>query len=107
MKPEELKSLMEERVGIPIESLTPALLREAGCMERVAVLPENYNDRIRYLGNLLVQMITSAKCDDRLKSRVGHLSQSMSYLLNSQSWSDGKLYDFDSDELKRKLRHFI
>lgn len=103
---DDIKSRMERHSGIYPEELTVAALREAGCMSTVMMLPEGFNDRVRYLGNLLVQMTRDVKCDESLKYRFGALSQAMSYLLNSTSWSDGELHDFDAKELKRKLQHF-
>ena len=105
--PEEIKSCMERRVGLYPSELTQDALREAECLEQVMALPKGFDDRVRYFANLVVQMVGSSKCDDRLRSRISALAQSMSYLANSSSWTDGKLHDFDERELKRKLQHFV
>ena len=101
-----IKFALKERASIEPAVLTVDALRAAGCLDRVAVLPKGTNDRFRYLGDLLVQMVRSAKTDDQLRATVGTLTQSLSYLLNSKSWSDGKLHDFDDQELRRKLQRF-
>lgn len=103
---EAIQATMKLRAGFHLEELTEAALRQAGCLPTVAVLPEPFNERVRYLGDLLVQMVVKSKCgDDRLRHTVGTLAQSFSYLLNSSSWADGTLHEFDKDELSRKLRH--
>ena len=102
-----IKWALKERASVEVAVVTGDALRAAGCWDRVAVLPKGTNDRFRYLGDLLVQMVRSAKTDAPLRSAVGTLTQSLSYLLNSQSWTDGKLHDFDEQELRRKLKRFI
>ena len=103
---DQIKWSMEQRCTLSLADLTEDALRMAGCSERVAVLPKGINDRYRYLGDMLVQMVRNAKTDDQLRFAVGALAQSLSYLLNSRSWTDGKLHDFDDQELRRKLQRF-
>ncbi len=33
------------------------------------------------------------------------IAEILCYMINSTSWSEGKLFDFDRDEIKRKLSH--
>ena len=106
MTAEQIKSRMDSHASFALDELTEAALREAGCLERVAVLPEQFNERVRCLGNLLVQMLTKTPEDGQLRGMVGTLAQSLSYMLNSASWRDGVLHDFDAHELKRKLQRF-
>jgi len=54
-----------------------------------------------------VQSLTRSPQDDRLRSTVGQLAQALSYMLNSTSWQDGELHEFDLGEIKRKLRRFL
>lgn len=103
MSTEAIKFAMENRTALPPDELSAADLREAGCMEKVCVLPEQFNERIRYVGNLLVQMLTKKPEDDDLRFVVGQVSQTLSYILNSTSWQDEKLHDFDLDEIRRKV----
>jgi hypothetical protein len=104
---EEIEIGMTSRRAFALDEIDAASLREAGCWERVLVVPENFNERVSYLGNLLVQMLTREIKDDRLRSTVGQLAQSLEYMLNSTSWHDGVLHDFDADELQRKLGRFV
>lgn len=103
MSAEEIKYAMENRIAIRPDQVSEASLLEAGCSDRVVVLPEQFNDRVRYLGDVLVQMCTRKPKDDKLRFAVGQLCQSLSYMLNSASWRDGELHDFDLDELRRKV----
>lgn len=105
---QKIKSSLEEHHGIFPEGVTRKQLREAGCLETVAVLPKDFDARVQYLGNLLVQMLTrSAEIpDDRLRGATGTLAQSLSHLLNSTSWADRELHDFDLDELRRRVKRF-
>ena len=101
-------SAMKRRVSIAPEELTSAALREAGCMDRVCVLPEQFNERMSYLADVLVQSIRSASVkDDQLRSTIGQLAQAVSYMMNSASWRDGELHDFDTLELQLKLGRFV
>lgn len=105
---DEIKSAMDRRVSIAPEELTGAALREAGCMDRVCVLPEKFNERMSYLADVLVQSVRSTSVkDDRLRSTIGQLAQAMSYMMNSASWRDGELHDFDAMELQTKLGRFV
>ena len=100
----DIKSLCERRIGIPPEELSTAALREAGMMDHVCVLPEAHNERERYLADVLVQMFCRAPKDDRLRAVVGNLCQALSYMMNSASWREVELHDFDLQEVKAKLR---
>ncbi|MCA9265371.1 MAG: hypothetical protein KDA60_16035 [Planctomycetales bacterium] len=100
---EDIKYALEKRIGLPPGDLDAVSLREAGCMDRVCVLPENINERLSYLADVLVQAVTRQPKDDQLRFVVGRLCQSLSYVMNSASWRDGVLHDFDRAEVERKL----
>lgn len=104
---DEIKRMVQNRVSFSLNEISEETLRDAGCWERVFVLPEPFNERVSYLGGALVQMTTRKPEDDKLRSVVGKLCQSLSYILNSASWREGELHDFDLDELQRKLRRFL
>ena len=106
MSPDDIKHAMEQRAGVLPEQLTSALLREAKCLERVCVLPEPANERASYLAHVLVQMLTTIPKDDELRATVGTICQALSYMTNSASWREGELFDFDREELRRKLERF-
>lgn len=74
----------------------------------VCVLPKDFMERVSYIGNLLSQMTMDSKGikDDQLRLVAGKLCQAVSYMLNSCSWRDGELHDFDYEELRRKLSVF-
>ena len=102
---EEIKLLMQEHSAMWLHELSTEALREAGCMDQVAVLPKDFNERARYLANVLVQMLSRKPEDERLRATVSMLTQALSYLMNSTSWQDQVLYDFDSANLKRKVQY--
>ena len=104
MDVEELKYAVEKRIGVPPDEITDAMLREAGLQGRVFVLPEKFNERASYMADVLVQMLgigSPIKGDLRMAS--GTICQALSYLVNSASWRDGELHDFDLDEIRRKV----
>ena len=107
MNADEIKQAMEDRRGVYPDQLTRKELHEAGCSELVCILPSDFNERISYLGNTLTQMLTRSPKDDRLRATVGQLCQALSYMLNSCSWQEGELHDFDYQELQAKLGRFI
>ena len=106
MTTDEIRYCLQNHEGILPDELTAAMLREAGCLDRVAVLPKPLNERLSYLSNVVVQSIRSVKCDDDLRSLMGSLTQALCYMMNSTSWADGELHDFDEQEITRKLQHF-
>ncbi len=106
MDANDIRSRMERHAGFYPQTLTDKALREAGCMSTVCALPEDINERARFLANVLVQMMGMPKTDDTLKPIVGQLCQALSYMVNSASWRDGELHEFDRLELKRKLARF-
>jgi hypothetical protein len=88
-----------------LSDLTEELLDEAGCMRLVAPLPEDFDDRVRYLGDVLAQMCMNQKVkDDRLCMFLRSMASALSYLLNSSSYRDGELHDYDAAALAGKLR---
>ena len=103
MSVESIRYALENRTAILPVEVDEKSLREAGCWDHVCVLPDQFDDRVRYLGDALVQSLTRSPKDDNLRLLVGTLCQSLSYVLNSTSWQDGELHDFDLDEIRRKL----
>jgi len=102
---EELKNAVERRVGVLPDNLTEASLREAGLQGRVFLLPEGFNERARYMADVLVQMLgIGSPVEGDLRMASGVLCQALSYLVNSSSWRDGELHNFDLDEIRRKVR---
>ena len=69
------------------------------------LVAKDFKQRVRYFGNVLVQMALREpfQKDDRLMVEIRVLTQALSYLLNSSSFEDGKLHDFDKKEIDRKL----
>jgi len=107
MNTDELRYAMKERIPVPPEHLSGAILREAGCLDKVCVVPGEFNERVSYLANVLVQMLTKKPDDDQLRATVSQLCQALSYMMNSASWRDGELHDFDRLELQLKLGRFV
>ena len=102
---EKLIAASKSGNGVYPEDLNSEVLREAECENVVALIPKDYQKRIRYFGNLFVQMCFSNKIkDEQLKIEMSQLSQALSYLINSSSFRDGKYYEFDKIEISRKLR---
>ena len=99
-----IKRALSERIMIGPHEIDESSLVEAGCLNGVCVLSANYNERVSYLGDLLVQMVNRNPKDDVLRRTVGQLCRALSYTLNSTSWREDRMYDFDLDEIKRKLR---
>ena len=104
MDVDELRYSVKERLGVSPDDISGANLRDAGLKDRVFLLPEQFNERSSYMADVLVQMLgagSPVKGDLRFVSGV--LCQALSYLVNSQSWRDGELHDFDRDEIRRKV----
>jgi len=101
--PDEIRARMESFRGFYLEELGRDSLRDAGCLQTVMVLPADFNERVRILGNMLAQMASKEIADDSLRMLAGKLSHAFSYLLNSHSWQSKTLFDFDLEEIKRKL----
>jgi hypothetical protein len=102
---DRIKHAIRERRGMYLSELTPEALSDAECMFTVAPLPDDYDSRLRYLGDLLAQMALNHKvADAKLKLHLCSIAAAFSYLLNSSSYRDGELHGFDADELARKLR---
>jgi hypothetical protein len=103
-----IKYAIENKRGLHPSAITEDGLKQAGCMEVVCAMPNDFMERVSFLGDMLSQMTMSSKGikDDRLRLVAGHLCQAFSYMLNSCSWREGELHDFDYEELRRKLRVF-
>ncbi len=102
---EELLEKVEEHVGVYLDNLSIELLKEAECWPEVAVLPEDFKKRIKYLGNMLVQMCFVYKTkDDMIRLDLRSIATALSYLLNSTSFDNDEYKKFDREEIDRKLR---
>ncbi len=102
---ELIKVSLESNQGMYLRQLTDEALEEAGCLYLVAVLPKDYDERIRYLGNILVQMIMSKrKGDAALKMELNTVASTLSYLLNSTSSFEDEYKPYDKQEVDRRLR---
>ena len=104
MSVSDIEYAVENRIGVNPASVTEAMLREAGMLGQVFVLPEKLNDRARYIAGVLVQMLgIGCPIDGDLRFASGVLCQALSYLVNSKSWRDGELHVFDREELRMKV----
>ena len=105
---EELQESIRKRQGVFPDQVDIGLLREAGCMMYVAPLPDDYGERLHYLGDLLSQMGMNHSVEDpKLHAALRSIATAFSYLINSSSYSDGVLHSYDAGELRRKLRPFL
>ena len=104
MKPEELKARINNRTTFNLSELSRELLRDADCWENVFVLPKSINERTSYLADGLVQMVVRQPKNDDLRYVAGKLTQALSYLMNSASWREDEMHDFDLNEIRCKLR---
>lgn len=103
----DIRYAMQNRQTVSPDDLTAAKLRSVGCMSGVCVLPEPFNERASYLADILVQMVARKPKDDDLRFVVGRLCQTLGYTLNSASWREGELHDFDLQEVRRKLQPLV
>ncbi len=101
---ERIKYAVKNRTSLPPDQVDETSLMAAGCQSRVFLLPKKLDERMSYMANVLVQMFgIGSPVKDDLKFVSSVLCQTLSYLVNSQSWRDGELHDFDLDEIKRKV----
>jgi hypothetical protein len=108
MSIEEIKHAVQNRKTIEPEGITENDLRIAGCLGRVAVLPYDRRERMSYLADVLVQSVNNELVkDDKLRLVVGRLCHALSYIINSCSWQEDELHDFDYRELQSKLKPFM
>jgi len=103
---EELLAEIKKPSGIYLDRISQESLIEAGLCPYVALLPENFKDRLRYMGNLLVQI--SFNCNTKLKNEslkieLTCITTALSYLLNSYSFEHDEYKNFDKEEIDRKL----
>lgn len=108
MNKEALSRIVNNNIPLRLQELAESTdaLEELGFdTDNFVLLPKDYKDRVRYFGNLLAQMsnATVFQKDERLMIELRRLSQTLSYLLNSQSLTDDKMHDFDQAEINRKL----
>ena len=102
---EDLKAFVHANQGVSPENLDPVEMARAGVSQRVVLVPGDQDTKVRYFGNLLVQMVCNRK--DRsspLSVELHTIATALSYLLNSTSFVDGEYHPFDKDEIDRKLR---
>lgn len=103
MSLDEIRAAIANRHSIAPEHVNAKDLVQCGCMPRVFLLHEDYQLRMSYLADVLVQSVTSQPKDVKLKLFTSTLAMSLSYLMNSASWREGELFEFDADEIRRKL----
>jgi len=104
MDVEEIKDAVKNRTSLPPDQVDEASLRAAGCQARVFLLPEGFNERASYMADVLVQMLgIGSPVKGNLRFTSGVICQALSYLVNSKSWRDGELHEFDIDEIRRKV----
>ena len=103
MDVEELKRRVDGRTTFELSELSEDLLREADCWDRVLVVPNANSERVSYIADALVQMVTNIPKNDNLRYVVDQLTQSLCYLMNSASWREDELHDFDLAEIRSKL----
>ena len=102
---EDIKYALGKRLSVRPEDVDGESLRKAGCQDRVFLLSKDFNERASYMADVLVQMLgTGSPVKGDLRFAAGTICQALSYLVNSQSWREGELLDFDRDEIRRKLR---
>lgn len=108
MSVDEIKHAMENRHSVHPDQVDAASLRAAGCKDRVFLLPEGFNERASYMADVLVQMLgIGSPITGDLRFASGVICQSLSYLVNSASWRDGELHDFDRNNISRKLSPLV
>ena len=101
---EELLEKLKKHSAVYLGEISDELLRDAGLWECVALLPNDYRERLKHMGNLFAQMCFNVRCEDtQLKAELVRLATSLSYLLNSSSFISDEYKSFDRSELDRKL----
>ncbi len=92
--------------GVYLRELTPEILAAAKCHPYVLPVVRDFNERVRSIANILVQMTFGerlAPVDEPLRREINRLGQALSYLVNSASFEDGHYHDFDRKEVDRKI----
>jgi len=99
-----IKDALRSRNGVDCDNLTAEDLYDAGCVYFVAPLPKDFQKRVQYLGDLLAQMALNHPVkDDQLRMVLRSIATAFSYLLNSTSYQEGTLRNFDAVEISQKL----
>lgn len=89
-----------EEVLASREAIEAAGFRPDSCV----LVKKKSKERVRQWGDDLVQMACNATIqDDRLRAEVRSMTQALSHLLNSQSYEDGVLHDYDKKTIDCKL----
>ena len=110
---EEVRRRVESRVPIGLREWVESTqaISEAGFDPDACLLvSQNFKKRAQYLGDVVAQMFMRQEAksgDEGLAAELGALAQAFSHLLNSASFRDGKLHDFDKLEIARKLRRIV
>ena len=105
---EQLLTKVEKTTSVYLDEISEELLAEAGLASTVMVLPKDFGDRIKYIGDLFVQMCFGFKSKDTmLKLELTSIATALSYLLNSTSFIKDQYMDFDKTEINRKLQRYL
>jgi hypothetical protein len=74
------------------------------------VFDVGFRDRLQQCASILLSMTQKSNAGETLKistelnSELMNILQAACYLINSTSFREGKYFDFDKDEVNRKLR---
>lgn len=81
--------------------------------DRLFLLPADTKERMQMLGNLFVGMMrnlyscpysSAVPMNDAMRIELKSLATTLSYLMNSSSFRDGVLHDFDRLEIDTRLK---
>lgn len=89
--------------GVDPGRLDWATMRNAGIMPQVMLLENDFDARLRSVGNTLAQMCNAVETDEQIRTELQRLSAALSYLLNSSSFDAKTYHDFDKREIDRKI----
>lgn len=114
LKPQNLESLLSGDCADELLNKLRIFLRSKDLdNNNTYCFPPNFKDRFECLVSTLKQFIDNSNCgkklsiDENLNYEIGQLLASLVYLTNSTSFSKGEYYQFDKDEINRKLRRGI
>jgi hypothetical protein len=81
---EQLLAKVEKTTAVYLEEISEELLVEAGLDPYVMILPKGFKDKVKYIGNLLVQMCFNFRSKNQmLKLELICITTALSYLLNT------------------------
>ena len=102
---EEVRKALSNLEGIFPDDNTAEKLMESGCEPVMVPIPSDFDQRLRYFGDLLSQMSLGIKGkDERLAIEIQTMAGALSYLLNSSSFAEGTYWDFDKRTIDKRIR---